>query len=73
MWGKELFFDASKVAANADLDSLAQRLYQEAKTHIADLFAEAMPMDDTRGRHYEHAPNPHADRSLRGALGLGRP
>ena len=42
VWGRELFFDATKVAANADLDSLVPRFYHAAKTHVADLFgAEA--------------------------------
>jgi transposase len=40
VWGEELFFDATKVRANADLDSLTPRFYHEAKDHIADLFAD---------------------------------
>src|SRR5215217_4443035 len=40
IWGKESFVDATKVEANADLDSLVPRFYHEAKTHVADLFAE---------------------------------
>jgi transposase len=39
VWGKELFFDATKVRANADVDSLVPRFYHEAKTHVADLLA----------------------------------
>jgi transposase len=39
VWGQELFFDATKVRANADVDSLVPRFYHEAKTHVADLFA----------------------------------
>src|SRR5215203_4004825 len=38
VWGHELYFDATKVEANADLDSLLPRFYHEAKTHVADLF-----------------------------------
>ena len=47
VWGKELFFDATKVAANADLDSLVPRFYHAAKTHVADLFTDIMSTDDT--------------------------
>ena len=43
VWGKELFFDATKVRANADLDSLVPRFYHEATTHVADLFADEAP------------------------------
>jgi transposase len=39
VWGKELSFDATKVAANASLDSITPRFAVEA--HLADLFAEA--------------------------------
>jgi transposase len=40
VWGEELFVDATKVLANADLDSLVPRFYHEAKAHLADLFAD---------------------------------
>jgi transposase len=40
VWGQELFVDATKVRANADVDSLVPRFYHEAKTHIADLFTD---------------------------------
>jgi transposase len=39
VWGRELFFDATKIQANADLDSLVPRFFHEAKTHVAALFA----------------------------------
>ena len=39
VWGKELFFDATKVRANADSDSLVPRWYAEAKAHLGELFA----------------------------------
>jgi transposase len=39
VWGQEVFFDATKVRANAALDSLVPRWYLEAKAHVADLFA----------------------------------
>jgi transposase len=40
VWGKELFFDATKVRANADIDSLVPRWYQQAKAHLDGLFPE---------------------------------
>ena len=38
VWGRELFFDATKVRANADIDSLVPRFSHEAKTHVAAVF-----------------------------------
>src|SRR3954468_15326099 len=43
VWGRELYFDATKVAANADLDSLVPRFYTEATAHMAELFAADTP------------------------------
>jgi transposase len=40
VWGKELIFDATKVRANADVDSLVPRWYAAAKTHLDTLLAE---------------------------------
>jgi transposase len=40
VWGKELFFDATKVRANAAVDSLVPRWYQKAKAHLDALFAD---------------------------------
>jgi transposase len=44
IWGKELYIDATKVNANADLDSLMPRFAVEAReafqAHLAALFAE---------------------------------
>lgn len=39
VWGRELFFDATKVEANADVDTLVPRFYRAAKLHLDDLFA----------------------------------
>src|SRR5215218_2987286 len=39
VWGRELYFDATKVEANASLDSVAPRFAVEA--HLARLFAAA--------------------------------
>jgi transposase len=41
VWGEELIFDATRVRANADLDSLVPRFYWNAKQHLAGLFDEA--------------------------------
>ena len=40
VWGREIYVDATKVEANADLDSLVPRFAYEAKTYVADLFAD---------------------------------
>jgi transposase len=41
VWGKELIFDATKVRANADIDTLRPRFYVAAKQHLTDLFADS--------------------------------
>jgi transposase len=38
VWGRELYFDATKVEANAGIPSLVPRFYYEAKAHVANLF-----------------------------------
>ena len=43
VWGRELFFDATKIQANADLDSLVPRFFHKAKAHVAEVFADAPP------------------------------
>jgi transposase len=40
VWGKELFFDATKVRANAALDSLVPRLHLVVDEHLEALFAQ---------------------------------
>ena len=47
VWGRELYFDGTKVEANADFDSLVPRFYHDAKTHVVDLFADGAPPDET--------------------------
>jgi transposase len=42
VWGRELYFDATKVEANAGIPSLIPRFYYEATTHVADLFADEL-------------------------------
>ncbi|HEU5425094.1 MAG TPA: IS1182 family transposase [Nitrolancea sp.] len=41
VWGEEVFFDATKVRANAALDSLAPRLREVVDGHLATLFPAA--------------------------------
>src|SRR6266481_5797596 len=50
MWGKELYFDGTKVKANAGLSSLKPRFAVEA--HLANLFAEEaeQPAEETEQR-----------------------
>jgi transposase len=39
VWGRELYFDATRVRADADTDSLVPRFYGEATAHLTDVFA----------------------------------
>ena len=48
VWGKELFFDATKVRANAAIDSLVPRWYVAARAHLAALFARDTPGEEAR-------------------------
>jgi hypothetical protein len=41
VWGEELFFDATKIRANADVDTLVPRFYWRAKQHLEELFSDA--------------------------------
>src|SRR5215217_2063902 len=43
VWGRELYFDATKVRAEATVASLVPRFAYEAKAHVAGLFAEDSP------------------------------
>jgi hypothetical protein len=40
VWGRELYFDATKVEANAGIPSLIPRFFYEATTHVAELFPD---------------------------------
>ncbi len=44
VWGKELYFDATQVKANASLESIAPRFAVEA--HLGELFTDEDPADD---------------------------
>ncbi len=41
VWGKELYFDGTKIQANAALDGMVPRWYWQAKHHLATLFEPA--------------------------------
>ncbi len=43
VWGEEVFFDGTKVRANADIDTLVPRWYANAKAHVGDLFNNDSP------------------------------
>jgi len=42
VWGREPSFDATRVRADADLDSLVPRFYHAARTHVGGLFADQL-------------------------------
>ena len=46
VWGRELYFDATRVRADADTDSLVPRFFAEAKAHVADIFADSSDLTD---------------------------
>jgi transposase len=59
IWGEELIFDATKVRANADIDSLIPRFAWRARQHVADLFTdEAAPATGEQRSHAEPAEVP---------------
>jgi transposase len=43
VWGQELYFDGTKIRANAALEGMVPRWYWEAKHHLRALFAEEHP------------------------------
>jgi transposase len=70
VWGKELIFDATKVRANADIDSLVPRWYVAAKAHLADLFSSDVPGEEASGLHGVRNTD-HAARSVEGVRADG--
>jgi transposase len=46
VWGRELYFDATRVRADADTDSLVPRFYADAQAHVADIFADQLEPHD---------------------------
>lgn len=43
VWGKELYFDGTKVQANANLFGMQPRFYVEAQQHLHTLFRQSKP------------------------------
>jgi transposase len=56
VWGKELFFDATKVRANADVDSLVPRLGRVIDDHVEALFAGQTEVAEDARRQEPPAP-----------------
>jgi transposase len=67
VWGAELYVDATKVEANADVDSLIPRFYHDAKTHVADLFA----VDPAADEHDADTADPPLGDGVGSAEGMG--
>jgi hypothetical protein len=59
VWGKELYFDATKVRANADVDRLRSRSI--AENHLKELFEEAGGSEKV-----EDFTEPHLSPAMRG-------
>jgi transposase len=78
VWGRELYFDGTRVAANANVDTLVPRFYVEAKQHLQVLFPEpaadecneASPADAVAQSEPERAPSLSV--LLPGGAGPGR-
>jgi transposase len=49
VWGKQLYFDATRVRADADTDSLVPRFYRAAKSHLTEVFATDPAQPKERG------------------------
>ncbi len=47
VWGEELYFDSTKVQANADIDRLIPRVEWEAKQHLRQLFSAEAETDES--------------------------
>jgi transposase len=63
VWGEELYFDSTKVQANAALESAVPTFFFAAKQHLQHLFSEGQPLDPENGQVIgggtwaEHQPN----------------
>ena len=76
VWGQELLADATKVRANASLDSLAPRLKEVVDGHLVDLFGGGSDAADASARPPEEpiAPPPlHPAALSQGAPGPDQP
>ncbi len=45
VWGEELYFDGTKVEANAAIDGMVPRFYFEARQHLHELFGEEQSIE----------------------------
>jgi transposase len=61
VWGRELYVDATKVDANADLDSLVPRFYHDVRSHVAGLFADDPVAEDEHDGDGADPPSPGDD------------
>jgi transposase len=71
-WGQELYVDATKVEANADLDSLVPHFYHEAKSHVAGLFSQDPAPTDGHEENGADPPRPTACCTYPGVGGTAR-
>lgn len=46
VWGKELYFDGTRVRANAAQSEMVPRFYFEARQHLQSLFGEQHPIEE---------------------------
>src|SRR5229473_6787979 len=65
VWGRELYFDGTKLAANAGKDSLKPRFYIEA--HLESLFGEADQRTEQESPPEEQANSPACEQGERPA------
>jgi transposase len=49
VWGEELYFDGTRIRANATIDGLVPRFYYDAKQHLKQLFADGPDISSTEG------------------------
>ena len=67
VWGKELYFDATQVKANADLDSLTPRFALQARAAIQAHLAALLPPAETPLE--DHVPQPQRSAAPEEPLG----
>jgi transposase len=58
VWGRELYFDGTKIRAKAALEGMVPRWYWEAKRHLTALFAEEHSASPTETAPAESLPAP---------------
>ena len=73
VWGQELFFDATRVRANADVNSVVPRLGRVVGVHLEALFPEGGDASDARRAPRRQRPRHRRRPSYRCPLGRPRP